>query len=190
MRDLKDYSDQELWNLIRLDDQKAFDVIYERYVAKLMISAYNVLRDNEVCQDIIQDVFTDLWIKRKTTFINSLPAYLKTAVRNHVFKKLRRGYLTKAHLKNLEMVSFVDATEQMVNYHQLQELYEKSIETLPERCKEIFLLSRKSNLPVKAIAARLNISPKTVENQITKALNHLRMHMGELMTAFVLTFLV
>lgn len=190
MTDLTNYNDHELWSLVRLNDRGAFNVIYERHWSILMISAYNVLQDKEVCKDIIQDVFSDLWIRRKTLFITSLRPYLKVAVRNQVFKHLRRGYLTREHLKSLDKMLFVDATEQMVNYNQMKELYEESVSTLPEKCREVFLLSRAENLAVNEIARKLGISPKTVENQITKALKHLRNNMGEILILFVIFFLL
>jgi len=138
-----------------------------------MISTYSVLDDREVCRDIIQDVFMDLWLRRRTTFIDNLPAYLKVATRNKVFKHLRRGYITQKHLDSLEKISFSDATEEMVNFNELAEIFEKKVTELPERCKEVFRLSRIENLSNKQIAEKLDISTKTVENQITKALKYL-----------------
>lgn len=183
-------SDKELWNLIRINDREAFETIYHRYWEGLMVSAFSVLEDKEVCQDILQDVFADLWIKRRTTFIDNIPAYLKVTVRNNVFKHMRSGYISQKHLDSLEKISFVDATEEAVNFNQLKEQYEKSVEELPERCREVFRLSRVENLTVKEIAAKLNISPKTVENQITKALSHLRNTLGTSLLAFVIHFLL
>lgn len=180
------YSDQELWQRTRSGNKAAFDEIYERHWSTLMITAYNVLGEKEVCRDIIHDVFTDLWIRKETLSISSLQSYLKVAVRNLVFKHLRRGYVRKKHLKSMENILFVNKTEQMVNFNQAKELYEESVAKLPERCREVFLLSRVENLSGKEIAARLDISPKTVENHITKALKHLRDHMGELISLLVI----
>lgn len=190
MGEYVNYHDKELWNLIRLNDRKAFETIYHRHWSKLMMSAYNVLQDKEVCSDILQDVFTDLWMKRRTTFIDNLASYLNISVRNSVFKHLRRGYISQRHLDSLEKITFADATEEMVNFSQVKELYEKSLAELPERCREVFILSRSENLTVKEIASQLNISPKTVENQITKALKHLRISMGESLVLFIVTYLL
>lgn len=67
----------------------------------------------------------------------------------------------------------------MVNFNLLQEIYHKTVDALPERCREVFKLSRNEDLSVKEIAKRLEISPKTVENQMTKALKHLRLALKE-----------
>lgn len=188
MKDFSQYSDQELLTLMKVNNRDAFNEIYSRHWSKLMLSAYRVLKDKELCKDIIQDVFTDLYVRRKTLFISSVPSYLKVAVRNRVFQYLRKGSIKQVHLDVLEKVSFVNATEQMVNYNQLSELYEKSVAQLPERCREVFLLSRMENLSLKEISERLAISPKTVENQITKALKHLRKALDEVTFLIILCF--
>lgn len=189
MKDLEEYSHQELWDLVKLNNYEAFEVIYKRFWSPMLISAYNILEEKETCKDIVQEVFTDLWLKRTTTFISSLPGYLKVSVRNQVFKHLRKGKIKKKHIDTLEKISFVNATEQMVNYNQLVEMYDGGVDKLPPRCKEVFILSRHKHLSVKEIATHLNISPKTVENQITKALKILRASLYDTMIVlFFLTF--
>ena len=186
---LKDYSrlsDQELWNSIRLNDQEAFHVLYLRHWKPLLLVAHNLLNDKDACMDIVQDIFVALWVKRHTTFIVSLKSYLRKAVRNSVFKQLRKGYLSQKHMQELQIVSFVDATEQMINYNQLNEIYNRTVNSLPQKCKEVFLLSRNEGLSVKVISQKLGIAPKTVENHISKALKLLRKAISEAM--FLLAF--
>ncbi|MDN5205696.1 RNA polymerase sigma-70 factor [Fulvivirgaceae bacterium BMA10] len=181
-RDFGTYEDQELLNLMKLNNKGAFDEIYKRHWSSLLISAYNILKDKDACKDIVQDVFSELYIRRATICISSLTPYLKVAVRNRIFKYLKRGNLAQHHLETLEKVTFVYTTEQMINFNQLKEQYKKGLEALPDRCREVFLLSRNENLSTKEIAVRLNISPKTVENQITKALKYLRKNIIEIMS--------
>lgn len=183
------HSDKELWNLVRVNDRVAFEVLYKRHWSSLLVSAYHVLEDKEVCRDIIQDVFTDLWVRRRTTFIDSLSPYLKVSVRNRVFKHIRSGYISQKHLDSLDKISYADATEEMVNFQQTKELFEQSVAELPERCREVFRMSRMENCSVKEIAEKLQISPKTVENQMTKALKHLRAALGETLLVFITVFL-
>ena len=190
LKDIENYNDLQLWSLVKLNNREAFEILYRRHWSRLLISAYNVLKDREVSKDIVQDVFTDLWVKRRTTFISSMSGYLKVSVRNQVFKQLRRGKIALEHIKGLDIVSFVDATEQMVNFNQLNETYDRSVARLPERCREIFKMSRNENLTVKEIAAKLDISPKTVENQITKALKHLRKSMSDLILVLAIIWLI
>lgn len=182
------YDDTDLWQLVRLNNFRAFDEVYCRYWSKMYHSAYKVLKNHEASEDIIQEVFANLWVKRKDTAIASLSSYLYGMVRFQVFNYLRDGNLSKAHLERVNQISVVEHTEQVVNFNQLQEVYNKSIAALPERCREVFQLSRHENLSTKEIAIRLHISPKTVENQITKALKLLRIALKEAVLFALLLF--
>jgi RNA polymerase sigma-70 factor (ECF subfamily) len=177
--DWSKYSDAELWEFIKCNRSQAFDEICHRYWSKLYHAAYKVLQDHEASSDIIQEVLADLWMKRKDALISSLPAYLHGMVRNQVFNSLRNHKISQRHLDRMNHVVFVEQTEQMVNFNQLQEIYDKSVNALPERCREVFKLSRHEDLSIKEIAQRLDISPKTVENQMTKALKYLRLALKE-----------
>ena len=181
--------DPELWNRVKVDDKKAFETIFLRYWSSLLIYAYNILKDKAVCQDILQDIFADLWNKRRTTFIDNLSGYLKVSTRNRIYRHLRDGAISQKHLDTMGRITFVEATEQMVNFNLMKERYEAAVEQLPAKCKEVFLLSRMDNLSNKQIAGKLNISIKAVEKHITKALNHLRTIMGDTAVLIILPLL-
>lgn len=174
MKDLKEHSDADLWSLVEKNSHRAFDEIYRRYWQKVYSEANKVLRDPEVSSDITQEVFINIWDKRSNTTIANIPSYLYGMTRNQVFKHLRNGKIAQMHLSRINQIVSLNQTEQMVNYHQLREMYASSLSGLPERCREVFQLSRDEHLSTKEIATRLQISPKTVENQITKALKYLR----------------
>ena len=188
-KDFRTYEDHELLNLMKLNNKAAFEEIYKRHWSTLLVSAYNILKDKDACKDIVQDVFSDLYLRRATICISSISSYLKVAVRNRVFKYLQKGNLARHHLETVEKVTFVYTTEQMINFNQLKEKYKKGLEALPDKCREVFLLCRNENLSTKEIAFRLNISPKTVENQITKALKSLRKNIIEIMS-FLICYLL
>ena len=169
-----EYSDSDLWQRVEQNNRSAFDEIYRRYWQKVHTEANKVLRDREASSDITQEVFINLWDKRTTTAVDCLSAYLYGMTRNQVFKHLRRGKIAQMHLTRITRIIALNHTEQMVDFHQLQEQYTSGVADLPDRCREVFCLSRDEHLSTKEIAIRLRISPKTVENQITKALKHLR----------------
>ncbi|MCG8319846.1 MAG: RNA polymerase sigma-70 factor [Cytophagales bacterium] len=179
MKDLSGYSDQELFNMIKSDNFTAFNEVYSRYWEKLYCAAYRVLRDGDACKDILQEVFSDFWIRKEKISVSSLSAYLHTAVKYQVFNFLRADKISQEHLGRMGVLTSTNATEEMIDFRELEGLLERSIAQLPDRCRKVFQLSRDENLSVKEIAARLNISPKTVESQITKALRHLKMSVGE-----------
>ena len=165
--------------MIKRDGFTAFDEVYRRYWEKLYCAAYRVIRDGEACKDLLQEVFSDFWVRKEKIAVVSLSAYLHTAVKYQVFNYLRADKISQEHLSRMGVLAFSNATEEQINLRELEGILEKSIAQLPDRCRKIFQLSRDENLSVKEIAARLNISPKTVENQITKALRHLRLSIEE-----------
>ena len=186
--DFSKYSDTDLWEFIRHSQARAFDEVCHRYWSKLYHAAYKVLQDHEASSDITQEVLADLWVKKKDTLITCLSAYLYGMVRNQVFNYLRNNNISKRHLERMHHVLFVEQTEQIVDFNQLQETYNKSVDALPERCREVFKLSRNEYLSNKEIAQRLDISPKTVENQMTKALKYLRLALKETVLLVILFF--
>lgn len=180
LKNFSTYTDEELWELISLNNWDAFDEIYQRYWKKIYHAAFKILKNHENSSDVTQEVFVDLWSKRESKDITSFSSYLYGMIRHKVFKFLRDGNISSKHLERINQITFVNQTEQIVNFEQAKAVYEQSVTALPCRCKEVFLLSREDHLSVKEIAARLGISPKTVENQITKALKHLRIAMREI----------
>ena len=174
MEDYSEHSDTELWELVTRNSHCAFDEIYRRYGQKVYGNANRVLYDSEASSDLTQEVFVGLWTKRNTTAITCLSSYLYGMTRNQVFKYLRQGKIVQAHLSRITQITSGNYTEETVELSQLQEIYSVGVAHLPERCREVFQLSRNEQLSTQEIATRLCISPKTVENQITKALKHLK----------------
>lgn len=177
----KRLSDEELLKAIQNDDRSAFESLYHKYWQKLYLSAYHILKDIHAAEDIIQEIFAQLWLKRNQVFIDNLAAYLYTAVRFQVFKAIRNGKARVDLSSQADEFFDKNSIEDTLHEKELDKRLEESIATLPEKCKEIFILSRKEHLSVKEIATRLQISPKTVENQITIALRKLRTQMGDLL---------
>lgn len=173
------FSDDRLIALIRENDRAAFEHIYNKYWSKLYLSAYNILRDRQVAEDITQEVLVNLWVKRTSLQIISLNAYLYTAVRYQVFNVLRSGKVKESLFNSLEELFSKNGGEEILSEKEINRLLEQGIAELPEKCRQIFIMSRKEHLSTKEIAERLGISPKTVENQLTIALNRLRKTFGD-----------
>lgn len=173
------WPDSLLVSNMQSNDRAAFGKIYSRYWSKLYLSAYQILRNREAAEDIIQEIFVSLWLKREYTLVDNLNNYLFTAVRFQVFKAIRDGKMRADLLHDTDLLVSAHNAENAFAEKEITQRLDESIEQLPQKCKEIFILSRKEHLSVKEIAERLNISPKTVENQITIALRRLRTDMGE-----------
>ena len=156
-----------------------FEAIYERYWSKLYLSAYSLLRDKQACEDIVQEVMVEFWMKRKSHDIRSIPAYLHMAVRYQVYKALKAGGATISLPEDFELAAERIETEDRLTGMDLQLMFDKQISQLPEKCREVFVLSRVQYLSIKEISSRMQISTKTVENHLTNALRRLRAQLGE-----------
>jgi len=167
-------TDLDLMTAVKADDQKAYRVLFNRYYKYLLVTAYNYVPDQNLVRDFAQDVFLEIWKKRKTLNISNVKAYLRRAVIN---KSL--NHIKAQRLDFEEDQSNLDSTQQEsaqadLEYIELQEAVNQAIESLPERCRAVFALRRFEELSLKEIAAQLDISPKTVENQLTKAMKIMR----------------
>lgn len=183
------FSDRELLDLLQEDNVVAFEHIYNKYWSKLYLSAYNLLRDRYAAEDIVQEVLVQLWMKRNSQFIDSLNSYLYAAVRFQVFNLIRSGKVREHFLNRIEKLSIDNPAEQNLYEQDVINKMNEGLAELPERCREIFTLSRKENLTTKEIATRLGIAPKTVENQLTIAIRRLRVTMEQMLVWCIMTLI-
>lgn len=167
-------SDLELLSLIQKGNTQAYETIFNRHWESVYLKSFSILRDSKSSEDIVQDVFLRLWKNRKKIRILHFENYLHASVRNGSLKSLARNKLADRHLNTLSTLEFVSTTEEELNAKELESLIFSSLEELPDRCKEIFLLSRFENKSNSEIAKSLKISQRTVENQLYRAVKHLR----------------
>lgn len=183
------YDEKKLLILLSNDDDLAFSEIYNRYWKKLVAIAYNRIKDIQQTEDIVQDVFVGLWKNRHESTINSLENYLATAVKYNVFNKIKNIEKAKKFQKSNQLTLVFDSQiEATLHYKKILETVATEIELLPEKCRLVFKYSRMNNLPVKEIASIMNISPKTVENQLNKAIKRLKPIMKEAQNTFIGVF--
>ena len=185
MKNYKKYEDRELLYFISQDDNAAFTEIYNRFWQQLFAIAFNRLKETETAEDIVHDVFAGLWANRSVITIESLENYLAVAVKYAVLTKLKKKLREREWQKNNEVTPVVELTvEASLHYKKILELVHTEIERLPEKCRLIFKYSREQSMPVKEIATALKISPKTVENQLTKALRQLKIATRSFLQSF------
>lgn len=187
-------TDQELWKAIREDDPRAFAVLFEKHWSKIYTTAFSMLKDAEACSGIVHDIFLNIWIKREHLNIASFPAYLKAAARYHVYKHIKSLKASPIDYTDeplpLEKAVSQNTGDERIRYIELENKVELYLKELPKRCQQIFILSRKENLSNEEIAKRLGISKRTVENQLTHALHHLRISMKDLIVVLILLEIV
>ncbi|MBL4623804.1 MAG: RNA polymerase sigma-70 factor [Flavobacteriales bacterium] len=144
------------------------------YHSLLCNVANNIINDKDAAQDIVQDVFMNVWLKRdKLNWDASLKGYLYKATTNRALNWLEKNSKSVS-LENKEIEVGENVVEQTILLKEIQSHLKSSINRLPPRCKTIFVLSRYEGLKYKQIAEQLDISIKTVENQMSIALERLR----------------
>ena len=181
MREYSSYNDNQLLTLLKDRDRRAYSEIYNRYWALLFRHGRKMLRDEDEALDVVQDVFTMLWVRSEELQINtSLSSYLYSSVRNNILNLIKRSKVRDTYLNSLE--DFLDkgefVTDNAVRYKEFAGQIEEEINKLPPRMREVFQLSRKLGLSYNQIAFELNISDETVRKQMHLALKRLRLKLG------------
>ncbi len=170
-------SDVDLWNAICKDDEAAFTVLFNRYWELLYNTSFRYLKDHEVSEEIVHDIFLSIWSRRKELQIVSFHGFFLKSVRYQIYNRARAAKLpiTFADQSVYENNIFEENSgETRIRESELDQELDIYLNQLPERCKQIFRLSRIKNLSNQEIALQLGISKRSVENQITLALKHLR----------------
>lgn len=160
-------------------DAGAFEVLFKLYYTKLTLFANRFVNDLSVAEEIVADVFTLLWEKgHEVTFSTSVNAYLFKMVQNRSLNYLKHQKIENLYVSYLEKNDLLNEVRSTVEKgyeeKELAQQIKAAINTLPEKCREIFVLSRFSDMKYKEIASQLKISPKTVERQVSIALEKLR----------------
>ena len=186
-----DESDQ--LNELRLGDEAAFREIYQQYWPTLYSAAYNHVRSREVAEELVQDLFASLWLKREQLTIHtSLQGYLHTALRHQIYDYIDKQAVRQRVHEDLfhqqDDVSYI--TEQTVAYDELHAHLTDAVGQLPQPAQTVFRLSRYDHLSTQAIARQLDLSPKMVEYHLTRALKLLRGQLKELITVLLVVGLV
>ncbi len=182
MVDYKLLPDDDLFKLLKLDNELAYAEIYNRYKVLLYRHATKHLKNQEEAKDIIHDLFSNIWQNRESLNIEgSLAAYLYQSVRNRVInfqlKNKRADNYINSFQHFLETFNQAD-TDHLVRENMLKEMIEYEISSLPEKMRVVFEMSRKQGLSHKEIAEKLNITEQSVRSHVKGALKRLRYRIG------------
>ena len=172
----EDCNDVLLLELLKASDTDAFNAIYDRYSRPLLRYLLQKLKDIDTCNDLLQDIFISLWEKRAIVTINtSIKAYLYQAARYKIIDVYRNNTRFEGYLFQLsEFIEQEYSVVDKIDYRQKLSEVEQGINNLPEKMREIFILSRYEHKTNSDIAFQTNLSVQTVKNQISKALRLLR----------------
>ncbi len=165
-------------------DPKAYDLIMDSHYQNLCAYAQSLCHDHAMAEDIVQNVFVKIWVKRKKINPNlSIKSYLYKSVYNEFINQYRKNkpviFLEKKYFEAIDLVSDIEPKE----LENLIKIMNAEIDNLPSKCKEIFLMNKKEGLTHTEISEYLNISIKTVEGHITRAFKILTEKLGTKMKA-------
>lgn len=179
--------DSVLLLLISEGNRPAFDILYDRHFKIVYNLAYKRLNDHDQAADIVQEVFVQLWLRKSTSQIQHLPAYLFTLVRNNVFKFLERE---QRYTPLPELFDHCDAAaagaDALVRHQEFVDAFDRLVNSLSPQQHIIFKMRYEQDLTTVEIAKQLDLSPKTVRNQLGKALTRLKSSLAIMCVLFFL----
>lgn len=191
-------TDSIIVKFLKEGNQEVFRSVYEKFFGSLLVYAKEYVIDSNIAHEMVQDTFVKLWEKKETLDDNTfLQSFLYRITRNNCLNylkhiKVEEKYNTFTRAKKIELAlnntALNNNSAEKILSEELEEHINNAIENLPPKCKEIFKLSRFEEKKYREIAEELNLSVKTVENQILKALKVLREKLSEFTTALLFLF--
>jgi RNA polymerase sigma-70 factor (family 1) len=192
MSDFSKLPDQQLVVLLKQDKLSAFKEIYSRYWKKLYGEAYKRLKSKELAEEVVQEIFTNFWLKRQSLQITTtVNGYLHLAVANLVIDLYRKELVKEKYKEDFKIVhsELDNSTEESIMLKELAYTIEAEVSHLPDKCRSVYELSRNEHKSNKEIAVYLGISEKTVENHLTKALKRLRFSLSHYLVVIMVLLL-
>lgn len=188
LEDISKRKTDVLFDQVKSGDQKSLELLFSIYFPRLNDFARNVVKDDAISQDIVQDVFLKVWDKRYDIEIINIEAYLFRMVRNRCIDYIKRLKIVNNHLLEIQISSkyeelyrrdFIGNEPYVLIEKELRLKIEETIQGLPDRCREVFILSRMNGLKNKEIAERLNINIKNVERHLSRAIESFSLNLFE-----------
>lgn len=169
------------------DDHDAFKELFFEFYPSLCVFAGKYVSSPETCEDIVQEIFFNIWKNRKTLNIHSsFRNFLVTSVRNKCTDYLRKQSSHSKYIENLPISYSNEIPDQVYSIKELEEMLQLALEKLPANVRSAFNMSRSQKMTYKQIAIEMNISHRTVEAYISKALNVLRKELKDYLPIAIL----
>lgn len=184
-----EFSDEKVLAALQNGSKAAFEMLFKTYYRPLCTYANTFLHDRDEAEEIVQNAFITFWDRRQSTEIEkSVKSYLYRMVRNSCLNTLRHEKVKREHASE-QLKTTVDAHDpvsQSLASDELEQRIQTAMQSLPEQCRLVFQLSRFEELKYQEIAGQLNISVKTVENHMGKALKIMREQLKDYLPLFLL----
>ena len=175
--------------MMKVSRKELFKSRFLKHYPRLCCIAYGYVSDKDDSEDIVQELFVNVWDKK----LDGMPehefaAYITTAVRNRCVSFLRRRRCDVVSIDGRQVIDDEYVDEHHDGEPSVEEKVEAALSTLPARCREIFVMAKMHGMKYREIAASLSLSEKTVENQMTKAIKLLRSYVAA--NSFVMLSLI
>ena len=181
MTENKNHIDEDLMKEIKAGNMLAFDILYKKYSSRIFKFAFSILKSADESENIVQDVFLNLWENRNKVEKNSsIKYYIFTITYNSSISVIRKKVQETKFLDYLKTLQQPDQEPENLEleYNELTSKLNDIINALPKRQKEVYLLHKIEGLKYQEIAVKLNISVNTIENHMSRALNTIRKKLG------------
>lgn len=175
------YTDEQLAGLLRSGDKYAYTEIYDRYKAPLFSFTYRRLEDVAESEDVVAELFLSLWDRHSSfNLTGSLASYLFTATKNRVIKVITHKKVESRYIDSFReyVEEGIDNADHLVRNRELAAIIDAEIENLPIKMRQVFQMSRQTNLSRKEIAVELGLSEETVKSHMHHALKSLKTRLG------------
>ena len=169
-------------------NKQSFELLFAEFFEPLCGFAYGYVSDRDTAQEIVQDVFINLWQKRNSIEKDkSVKSYLYTSVKNRCLNYIRDNKNFRSHYLDVVLELEIPVQEEDIfSESETQDKINAALDKLPEKCRQVFELSRFEEMKYKEIAENMGISVKTVEVQMSKALKILREELKDLIILLII----
>lgn len=188
VNETKPITDHSLAESIKNSNHGVFELVFNYYYSGLVVYADQITKNTEISEDIVQSVFMKLWETRENIEIRSFRSYFIQCVKNRCIDHLRSQKVKNRFDNRIPDADHLVMEDDLWTKNELSELIDRAIEDLPPRCREIFWMSRYENFKIAEIAEKLDISKRTVETQISKALKTLRVKLVDYISLLIFYF--
>ncbi|MDC6386724.1 RNA polymerase sigma-70 factor [Flagellimonas taeanensis] len=175
---------EKLAKMINQSDRNAFNSLFGILWEPMYIYASSLVMNDSTAKDLVQEVWIDYWQRRETIEVQNIKSYLFKAIRYKCYNALRDMKFNKIQIEVAHSVYIDSEVEMEADLADLSKRIDETISSLPKRCQEVFILSRVNHVNNREIAERLNISQRSVENQISFALRRLRKELSTVKALF------
>lgn len=177
----KIFDDAILLKLLKAGDGAALEEIYVRYSESVFLAGLKKVRSKVIAEELVQNLFISLWVKRESLQIQQLPSYLQSAIRYQVIDYIRSQIIRERYSQQAghQMNTQENLSESKLLLNELSVAIDNAIKKLPKKTQEIFRLSRYEKRSVKEIAQYMGLSEKAVEYHVTQSLKFMRLHLKD-----------